>query len=209
MSPASATLESRLAFKPSDAAVLAGVDLEVVHAAISDKVLPVRYIGRECVVLRQDLIAWMEDASAAPDADADKDALILELQRRINHLEHQILSADPFLPGNVYKKHAECFRSPSVTPKRDKDLYFMRCEGYIKIGVSNDPQRRLAQIRGGSALTPVGMDYRKAELVRVIEGAGGREYPTHWQFAHLRHTGEWFTEAPELTGYIESLDAAA
>ena len=198
---------NRLGFQLAEVAEIAGVGLEAVHDAISAKELIPRYADKECIVRRDDLIAWLDVAKSSDEAD--KDELIQELQRRVNDLEHQLLSQDPFLPGNVYKKHAECFRSPTPTPKQEKHLYFMRCEGYIKIGVSADPQRRLTQIRGGSALMPIGMDYRKAELIHVIQEAGSQEYPTHWRFTHLRHTGEWFIETPELTEYIESLSEAA
>ena len=194
----------RLAFKPEVAAGLAGVPTEAIHTAIAERDLTARYAEDECVILRADLVEWI-DSLQERDLDSEKDAIIQQLRSRINELEHQILAEDPFLPSAVLKKHAPCMATPATTPRQAKDLYFMRCEGYVKIGVSQDPKRRLTQIRGGSALMPVGMDYRQTEIVRVIPGAGAREYPTHWQFSHLRHTGEWFTETPELTDYISAL----
>lgn len=205
-------ITDRLAFKPSAAADIAGVSVEEIHAAIAAGLLTPRYIGTACVIRRDDLKAWIDANLPEDDSCAegpDKDELIRHLQIRINELEHQIMADDPFLPGAVLKKHAACLASPPATQRQEKHLYFMRCGNYIKIGVSQDPQRRLTQIRGGSSLIPVGMDYRQAELVRVVPGAGNREYPTHWKFAHLRHTGEWFTETPELTDYIRNIERSA
>lgn len=200
-----------MAYSPSAAADIAAVDIEDVYEAIETGTLTARYAGSECVVLRKDLERWV-DANKQRSANADdssKDDLIRTLRTRINELEHQILAADPFLPGAALRKHSACMAAPTPSHRQAKHLYFMRCEGYVKIGVSQDPQRRLTQIRGGSSLMPVGMDYRTAEIVHIEPNAGAREYPTHWQFAHLRHTGEWFTEAPELTEYIEALKEAA
>lgn len=201
----------RMAYNPSAAADIAAVDIEDVYEAIETGALTARYAGAECVVLRKDLERWVDTNKQRPANadDSSKDDLIRTLRARINELEHQILAADPFLPGAVLRKHAACMAAPTPSRRQAKHLYFMRCEGYVKIGVSQDPQRRLTQIRGGSSLMPVGMDYRTAEIVHIEPDAGAREYPTHWQFAHLRHTGEWFTEAPELTEYIEALKEAA
>lgn len=88
-----------------------------------------------------------------------------------------------------------------------KEVYFIRCEQYVKIGASKWPPGRLKEIRWGvgGALTPPLMDAKVAELISTEPGGFDRERELHAKFAHLRHTGEWFTETPELTEYIESL----
>ena len=88
-----------------------------------------------------------------------------------------------------------------------KDVYFIRCEQYVKIGISMWPPHRLKQIRkgGGGSLIPPQMNAATSELIVTELGGLKRERELHAQFAHLRHTGEWFTEAPELTEYIETL----
>lgn len=84
--------------------------------------------------------------------------------------------------------------------------YFIRCGGYVKIGVSTSPLYRLETIRKtGGVLAPYLLDLSGAELIATEPGGFDREKELHKQFAHLRHTGEWFTESPELTAYIESL----
>lgn len=89
-------------------------------------------------------------------------------------------------------------------------VYFFRCGPYIKIGYSVQPERRLGQIRWGDGTKmPAGVDKESTVLLKTEPGGRGREYELHQQFKHLHHWGEWFTEAPELTEYIESLGAAA
>lgn len=84
--------------------------------------------------------------------------------------------------------------------------YFIRCGGYIKIGVSSSPAGRLETIRKiGGVLAPSLLDLSAAELIATEPGGFVREKELHARFAHLRHTGEWFTEAPELTEYISAL----
>lgn len=93
---------------------------------------------------------------------------------------------------------------------RDKRafVYFIRCGGFVKIGASHSPQKRLDSIRAaGGVLTPFLLDLSGAELVTTEPGGFTREKALHARFKHLRHTGEWFTEAPELTKYIEAIAA--
>lgn len=90
--------------------------------------------------------------------------------------------------------------------RRAQTVYFIRCEQFVKIGISHDPYNRLNQIRkGGGTSFPRRLDIASAILIATEPGGFEREKELHSKFAHLRHTGEWFTEAPELTEYIESL----
>ncbi|UUG70005.1 hypothetical protein SEA_ZUCKER_46 [Arthrobacter phage Zucker] len=94
--------------------------------------------------------------------------------------------------------------------RKAQTVYFIRCEQYVKIGISLNPSNRLNQIRkGGGSLFPRRMDVESAEIVATEPGGFDREKELHEQFAHLRHTGEWFTEAPELSQYIDSLSEVA
>lgn len=90
-----------------------------------------------------------------------------------------------------------------------KEVYFIRCEQYVKIGISQDPPTRLHQIKSGigGALAPPGVDVKASELVTTEFGGITRERELHAKFSHLRHTGEWFTESKELTDYIKGLTA--
>lgn len=89
-------------------------------------------------------------------------------------------------------------------------VYFIRCQEYMKIGISKDVNARLNQIRkGGGSLFPRLLDVQTAELIATEPGGLDREKELHKKFKHLRHTGEWFTETPELTKYIDSINNEA
>jgi hypothetical protein len=104
------------------------------------------------------------------------------------------------IDGRVEQHRTEQATRDSAT------VYFIRAGHRIKIGVSQDPQRRLSAIRtGGSAARPLGLDTRNARLIATEPGGPQRERELHRQFAHVRETGEWFRSCPELTSYINSL----
>lgn len=95
--------------------------------------------------------------------------------------------------------------------QRSRDLrsvvYFLRCDGFVKIGTTANIENRVASIKKtGGVLMPDGLNYKTATLVKKIHGSTQEEKSLHAKFAHLRHTGEWFAESPELTEHIESLD---
>ena len=91
----------------------------------------------------------------------------------------------------------------------EASVYFIRCERYVKIGYAIHPHRRLKQLQATDGTKyPAGMKCSTAALIQTEPGGFNRERHLHQQFKHLRHTGEWFTEAPELTEYIESLSEA-
>lgn len=92
--------------------------------------------------------------------------------------------------------------------KEQAYAYFMRCGQFVKIGASLDPLFRLKSIRRtGGVLVPPGLDLSETELLATEPGGFDREHRLHIKFAHLRHTGEWFTETKELTDYIKGLAA--
>lgn len=96
------------------------------------------------------------------------------------------------------------------TPTPPAEVYFMRCDSFVKIGASRAPVRRLKQIRSADGTKfPEGLNCLSTALIATERGGFEREKELHKQFRHLRHTGEWFTETPELTDYINALDAAA
>lgn len=85
-------------------------------------------------------------------------------------------------------------------------VYYMRCQKFIKIGISKDPMMRLHQIQnGGGTHFPRLLDIATTKLVATEPGGMVREKEMHAKFSHLRHTGEWFTETPELTAHIKSV----
>ena len=94
--------------------------------------------------------------------------------------------------------------------RSEATVYFFHCQGFVKIGYSKDPLSRLRQIRSMDGTKyPEGMDCSTATLITTEPGGFDRERELHAKFSHLRHTGEWFTEAPELAEYIASTEADA
>lgn len=84
-----------------------------------------------------------------------------------------------------------------------RSVYFMQSEGggRIKIGSSNDPERRLQE-----ALTHSATPLRIVGVIRdAIEGLEGE---LHARFAYARRHLEWFEPVPELVRFIRNLGGA-
>jgi len=70
--------------------------------------------------------------------------------------------------------------------KQGRDLYIIECEGtnLIKIGRTNNPKLRLANLQSGCP-------YRLSILV-VLKGEGHREKEIHKHLSPFLHDREWF-----------------
>ena len=73
--------------------------------------------------------------------------------------------------------------------KYRKYLYFMLSGKYVKIGISNDPWKRINQLQGGAA--------NQIYLIGCLgkftsEEAERREKLLHREFGSIRQNGEWF-----------------
>ena len=73
-------------------------------------------------------------------------------------------------------------------------VYFIECQGYVKIGFTGDANIRLTQLDCGNPfpLTLIG----SIECLPEAEGA------LHRKFAHLRHKKEWFWLSADLQAFI-------
>jgi hypothetical protein len=78
-------------------------------------------------------------------------------------------------------------------------VYFMQCQdtSLIKIGYSNDVERRLSDLRQSTRIT----------LLNVTPGGRILEQRLHQYFANYREYKEWFRPAQPLLDFIFSLDA--
>lgn len=89
-----------------------------------------------------------------------------------------------------------------------QQVYFIRCEGFVKIGISADPQKRLETIqRSGNGTLAPPINLAGSHIAATESGGRGRERELHRKFARLRVVGEWFKEDDELRSYIDSLPA--
>lgn len=130
--------------------------------------------------------------------------------RRVESLQEQLAGKRVTLAELLSDVEFEAAEREYVRARAAQTVYFIRCQQYVKIGISQNPAVRLQQIRkGGGSHFPRLMDVETSEIVTTEPGGLTREKELHARFSHLRHTGEWFTEAPELTDYINSLSEAA
>jgi hypothetical protein len=89
----------------------------------------------------------------------------------------------------------------TATPQRR--IYFIQGVdgGPIKIGVANDPQRRLSDLQRTS---PVRLQILATEPGDLLEEAA-----LHQKFKSDRMHGEWFNDTPALRDHIASLTSGS
>lgn len=74
-----------------------------------------------------------------------------------------------------------------------KDVYFItqQDEKYVKIGIAENVDKRLADLQDSNP--------QKLKVVNVIKGGGRfKERELHKRFAHLKTQGEWFKFTKEI-----------
>ncbi len=77
-------------------------------------------------------------------------------------------------------------------------VYFISDEdGYIKIGVTNSIESRVAQLQTSSR--------QELRLIAKVPGDFTTESELHQRFAHARVRGEWFRPAPDLCDFIKEV----
>lgn len=76
-------------------------------------------------------------------------------------------------------------------------VYFVRSGEHIKIGVTNDWERRLLALRAGSPLL--------IELLALVRGGREFEAECHQRFAHYRSHYEWFHVCDEILQFAAQL----
>jgi hypothetical protein len=88
-------------------------------------------------------------------------------------------------------------------------VYFIRSGGYVKIGRSLHPERRLAHLKKdkGQTVIPEYVDMNVAELVATLPGSRRVESKMHLRFSKYRVAGEWFTWSKEVREFVESLNS--
>ncbi len=97
----------------------------------------------------------------------------------------------------------EDYRGTWVDVSDDSYVYFVQAAsgGPIKIGISNDPLGRLAQLQTGHPGALV--------ILAVVPGGRQLELDLHKKFAKHRIHGEWFSPTPELLEIVGNADKTA
>jgi hypothetical protein len=89
--------------------------------------------------------------------------------------------------------------------------YAVQRQGWVKIGATSDPRRRINELRRPAwrkhILSPAGMDWLEP-LVTLGLIVGDVEHELHPRFAELHVFGEWFRPAGEMLNWLAALTAS-
>lgn len=154
------------------------------------------YVGHEKTPVRSDYVFLKE-----PDAQ----------QLRYGHVPGRDDAVYAVLPSGKWQcldqhglvKDRSVRYIPNYVPVSSCEgfVYFVQSGsgGPIKIGWSQDVDRRMAELQVGNA--------HRLIFLGKIAGRMEDESATHAKFAHLRMEGEWFRDAPEVHDYVrEAVD---
>ncbi len=84
-------------------------------------------------------------------------------------------------------------------------VYFARVKGYVKIGYSSKPYKRILTIATGTCLKPEDVTYGDdVDLLGWVPGDRKVERAMHMRFADLHVVGEWFWDADDYDALIEA-----
>jgi hypothetical protein len=81
-----------------------------------------------------------------------------------------------------------------------RQVYFLYCAGFVKIGVARSILRRASELQIGSPW--------KSQIVLLIPGGRSTEAFLHFAFQEHRVGGEWFRLAPPIRKAIQELAPA-
>jgi hypothetical protein len=106
------------------------------------------------------------------------------------------------------EKHLQCIspviKSTQATSK-SSHLYIVESEGYVKIGIASDVDKRMASLNASSPMEVKLLKYYKTDSAAEVENHLHKRYAKH------NHKFEWFTftedEKAELINYIEVIVA--
>lgn len=86
-------------------------------------------------------------------------------------------------------------------------VYFVRVDGYVKIGYSYDPEQRIKTLLNGT-VHPELLDRTRPRLIlKLIEGCTMKdERRLQEYFAHFHAVGEWFHYTPVFMRLLRDLE---
>ena len=101
-------------------------------------------------------------------------------------------------PGKVLAVEEVLYQKSYIRPSdREGFVYFIAREGHVKIGWSQDVDRRLSELQIGSATA--------LSLRGTFPGKLSDESRMHERFSEFRESGEWFRLEGELAEFVRNL----
>lgn len=101
-----------------------------------------------------------------------------------------------------FPQSAEEYTEEGVTEwapeRRASVVYFISDGEAVKIGISKNPTKRLAQLQTGHP--------RRLSILATLPGGADEEMQLHGRFREHRLHGEWFGDCPEIRSYIACND---
>lgn len=86
-------------------------------------------------------------------------------------------------------------------------VYFIRVDGYVKIGYSYDPQQRIKTILHGTVHPELLDRSRPRVILRLIEDCTMKdERRLQEYFSHFHAVGEWYHYTPVFTRMLRDLE---
>jgi hypothetical protein len=118
------------------------------------------------------------------------DRCCVKVYRRVHaHMVDMSGTATPLLPPTGLRGAA----GRPLHSKRTQGLvYYAQLGNRIKIGFTTNLAKRMAMVP-------------HEHVLATVPGTITDEHREHARFAHLRTTGEWFTDAPDLRAHIATL----
>lgn len=130
-----------------------------------------------------------------------KRSFIRRLQGLENIAYEQIMAMKKVLDG-VKGGTIRVSSLPSKT-----NVYFIYCDGYVKIGRSKDPDKRFADLcrEGDTTIRPDGINMANAKLLGSVVGNVYLEGGIHGRLYEKRVAGEWFHYDSDVASLIDVL----
>ena len=91
-------------------------------------------------------------------------------------------------------------------------VYFIQAGRYVKVGFSDNPERRFRRLFASntaySSPHDVPRDLASRTLLKVIDGDKNAEARIHIALDQFRVGTEWFIDEPELRAFIDTVETA-
>lgn len=123
-----------------------------------------------------------------------------EYKERIKALEREVSSL----------RRAANKRATLNSTRGPDQIYFAHKQEWIKIGISNNPIRRMLDLRKvPHGPHPNGMMHAEVVLLHNYPGDLDEERRLHGMFSEHRVAGEWFADVPAIRDYISQIKEEA